>query len=121
MTTSCPKCQATEGQIRHGYTTAGSQRYQCKGCGYRYTPQPKERGYSDAVRLEAVRLSLEGMSQRAIGRKLSISQQSVGNWLKAYVSQLPDEPLPERLEVTELDELFTFVGSKKTKSTSSQP
>ncbi len=121
MTTNCPKCQATEGQIRDGYTSAGSQRHRCKACGYRYTPQPKERGYSDAVRLKAIQLSLDSMSQRAIGRTLSVSQQSVGNWLRAYVSQLPAEPLPDRPEVTELDELFTFVGDKKTKSTSSQP
>jgi hypothetical protein len=60
---------------------------------------------------------LEGMSMRAIGRVLKVSPQSVGNWVKAQANSLPDTPQPEDVDIAELDELFTFIASKKTKST----
>ena len=43
------------------------------------------------------------------------------NWVNDHVVTLPDEPpLPDEVpEVAELDELFTFVGEKKTEPTSS--
>lgn len=52
---------------------------------------------------------------------LGVAHRSVINWVNAYAASLPDEPpVPgEAQEVHELDELFTFVGSKKTKPTSS--
>lgn len=114
----CPKCEKTERQVKDGHTSAGSQRYRCQQCGCRYTPETKERGYSDQVRLQAVRMYLEGMSLRAIGRVLEVNHQSVANWIRGYASQLSTAPLPDDVDVAELDEMFTFVGSKKTTSTS---
>jgi len=66
----------------------------------------------------ALRLYVEGNSQRAIGRILKVSQQSVANWISAYVDQLPPAPVPEKPQDDELDELYTFLQKKKTKSTS---
>ncbi len=114
----CPKCHQAERQVKDGLTTAGSQRFRCQHCGYRYTPQPKERGHDEQTRLLAKQMYLEGMSQRAIGRVLGISPQSVGNWVHDHVSQLPTPPLPEDVDVAELDEMFTFIGDKKTDITS---
>jgi transposase len=61
---------------------------------------------------------MEGNSQRAIGRILKVSQQSVANWINAYVDKLPPAPIPEKPQEAELDELYSFVQKKKTKSTS---
>jgi len=61
------------------------------------------------------------MNFRRIARTLGVCHRTVINWVNAYAAQLPDEPpVPpdEPLEVTELDELFTFAGKKATKSTS---
>jgi transposase len=60
----------------------------------------------------------EGSSQRSIARILKISPQSVSNWINAYVSKLPPAPMLKKPKVAELDELYTFVKQKKTKSTS---
>jgi hypothetical protein len=35
------------------------------------------------------------------------------NWVKAYSARLPSAPMPEDVNKAEMDELFTFVGSKK--------
>jgi predicted transcriptional regulator len=65
-------------------------------------------------------MSVDGLNQRHIARLLDVSQGSVSNWVKAYVAQLPEEPAkPEMpVQIAEQDELFTFVGDKKTRSTS---
>ena len=55
------------------------------------------------------------LSQRKAGRILQVSGQSVGRWVKKYADSLPAQPpKPATSEVTELDELHTFVRSKKT-------
>jgi hypothetical protein len=61
---------------------------------------------------------LEGSSYGSIGRVLKVNPQSVANWVNAYSAKLPNAPLPEKVKKAELDELFTFVGKKKTRSTS---
>jgi transposase len=66
----------------------------------------------------ALRLYVEGNSQRAIGRVLKVSQQSVANWISDYVDKLPPAPVPEKPQDAELDELYTFLQKKKTESIS---
>ena len=114
----CPKCQREIKQHKEGRTTAGSQRYRCYICKHTYTPIKKERGYSDELRQQALRMYVDGMNLRRIGRHLGIHHQTVANWVKAYVNQLPETPMPEQVKAAEMDELFTFIGDKKTGSTS---
>jgi transposase-like protein len=93
----CPYCQATENQIKAGRTKAGSQRFRCKLCQRRYTPEPKERGYPEGMRQQAVRLYADGMNLRRIARQLGVNHQTAANWINAYADRLPGEPpLPER-------------------------
>lgn len=118
----CPHCERTEDQVKIGHNASGSQRYVCKGCRRKYTPEPRTGGYAEAIRQEALRLYVDGMNQRRIARTLSVSHQTVANWIKAHAESLPDEPpQPDALtlDVSELDELFTFIGEKKTRCTSS--
>ncbi len=110
----CPSCHSTERQIKAGRNRAGSQRMQCCECNRHYTPKPKLNGYPEEVRQQAVRLYLEGTNFRRIGRLLSVNHQSVVNWINAYHQQLP--PTKQSLskpETVELDELYSFIGTKK--------
>ena len=66
----------------------------------------------------AIRMYLEGNSQRAIGRILRVSPQSIANWVDSFVEELPAEQKPESVHTAELDELYTFIGHKKTGSIS---
>ena len=106
--------------MKVGFTQAGSQRYQCKHCQRKYTPQPKEAGYEDRIREQAVKLYLDGNNLRRIARIVGVSHQSVANWVKAQAARVPDAP-PQpaaALAVIEMDELFTFIEHKKTSPTS---
>lgn len=116
----CPHCQRIENQVKNGKTSAGSQVYRCKICNRKYTPEPKTNGYVQDVRQRAIRLVLDGCSQRQAARHVGVSHGTVANWFKAYADELPDD-LPgtgSPVEVAEQDELFTFIGQKKTSSTS---
>ena len=117
----CPHYQQTEQQVKIGHNASGSQGYICKVCRRKYTPVPREDGYAEKTRQEALRLYVDGKEQRRIARTLAVSHQTVANWMKAHADSLPNTPpeVPEMtLEVSELDELFTFVADKKTKSSS---
>ena len=115
----CPHCASSEQQTKAGHTHTGSQRYKCRECRRIYTPEPKPLGYPEGTRREAIRLYLEGTNFRRIGRILSVNHQSVVNWVNAYHAGLPAAKHPVASpETLEMDELFTFVGSKKRKPTS---
>ena len=110
----CPHCGITTGARRWGHNRAGTQRYRCLACQRNFTPAPKEQGHGIVVREQAVRLYLEGMSLRAIGRILGVVHQSVANWIAASAAQLPvrvTDAMPT--ETVEVDELYTFIERKK--------
>lgn len=119
----CPHCQESRGQNKAGFTRFKSQRYFCLSCHRTYTPAPKAQGHPGEVRQEAVRYSLEGLSQRKVARLLRVSPQSVANWLSLGADQLEKEQVPlvppelaqQADEVVEQDEIYTFCGAKREK------
>ena len=113
----CPNCKATQRQVKNGLNPSGSQKYRCQACKTVYTPAPNPNGYAEETRLLAIRMYVEGNSYNAIGRILKVNPQSVVNWVKTYTASLPAAPLPNGPRTAELDELYTFIGKKKTKST----
>jgi transposase-like protein len=102
----CPKCRISQYQIKDGYTPAGSQRFRCKSCGCRYTPEAKDGGYDEEVRLQALTLHLEGNSLREIGRLLDVNHQSVANWITNYANYLSQDLPPSILELAVLDGFY---------------
>ena len=119
---TCPHRHSPERQVKNGLNPSGSQRYQCNVCRRKYTPKPNPQGYGAAVRQRAVQMYVDGGNFRRIARALKVAPQSVVNGVNARAAQLPESPPSPAapLEVNELDELFTFVGQKKTKPTSSR-
>jgi transposase-like protein len=119
----CPHCRSTERQVKSGFNRTGSQRLQCQSCHRQYTPVPNPLGYDDKTREAALKLYLEGNGFRRIGRLLSVNHQSVANWVNSAHARLkarqPPAPEPETAGTLEMDELFTFVGAKKSPRISS--
>ncbi len=129
---ACPYCGARERQVRAGRNRTGSQRYQCQACCRQHTPEPKPLGYANGLREQALRLYLEGNGLRRIGRLLKINHQTVANWVTAAHARMPGQTETAQTETAqtaepawtagtlEMDELYTFVGSKKHKPSSSR-
>ena len=114
----CPRCQSREKQSKAGFNRSGSQKYRCGECYTVYTPEPKPNGYPAETRMLAIRMYVEGSSYGSIGRILQVNPQSVANWVSQYTAKLPSAPMPNKVKKAELDELYTFIGKKKTKSMS---
>lgn len=116
---TCPHCCQTTRQVKVGLTPSGSQRYLCHQCQRKYTPIPKDAGYPERLRHQALQLYVDGMNLRRIARHLGIVHQTVANWVKAYADLLPNlPPQPNPTTIIEQDELYTFIKAKKTPPTS---
>jgi transposase-like protein len=109
----CPYCGRNSYVVKAGMNHTGSQRMKCQSCRRYFTPNPKPMGYDEAIREMAVRLYLEGMSFRGVGKVLSVHYLSVINWVNAHAAQLPEQVTDSTpTDTVETDELYTFVGQK---------
>ena len=108
----CPKCG---GKVfcKDGIV-GGRQRYLCKSCSYRYTVEQRSGTADAAIRRQALELYLEGLGLRSIGRILKFSNVSILNWIRAFGKALPEIRKDEPVRIMELDEMHTYIGSKKT-------
>ena len=80
-------------------------------------PKPGQQGYDQDTRGQALKLYVDGVNLRRIGCILDPTHQTVANWVKAHAEQLL-VPAPEEVDIIEMDELFTFLGEKKSKRSS---
>jgi uncharacterized protein YjcR len=62
----------------------------------------------------ALQLYLEGLGFRSIGRFLKCSHVAVYNWIRAHGESIETIRSAAGVEVVEMDEMHTYVGSKKT-------
>ena len=111
----CPECKSEH--VRKNGTRRGKQNHVCLDCGRQFVENPKNhRGYSNKVRKTCLKMYLNGMGLRGIERVTGVHHTTIINWVKQVGELLPNAYDPEvNPEVGELDELETFVGSKKTK------
>jgi transposase-like protein len=113
----CPNCGATSKQNKHVFTKSHSQRYRCQNCQKSYKLKQRPRGYSREIRKQAFQMYIDEVNFRCIDRFLGIHHQTVVNWVNAYAEKVPDASVPEEVDDVERNELFTYIGSKKRKST----
>ena len=108
----CIKCSSIN--ICKNGKMQGMQRYKCKDCNYNYT---KGRNSKDkSLKRFALELYLEGLGFRSIGRMLKVSHVSIFNWIKQYGQNLDLLQNSHEICVTEIDEMHSYIGSKKTQS-----
>lgn len=86
-------------------------------CNRKYTPEPKQQGYPESTRKRAVEMYVDGGNLRRIARHLKIAPRTVALWVTDVAEALPKAPMPEEVKEAEMDEIFTFIGDKKTEST----
>ena len=106
----CPRCKSTN--FRKDGIVKQKQRYFCKDCAYHFTV--KQRGKPDHIKKDALQLYLEGLGFRSIGRFLGVSHVAVFNWIKAFGENLDTLRSSTGIEVVEMDEMHTYIQSKKT-------
>ena len=68
------------------------------------------------MRKRAMEMYVDGGNLRRIGRHLKVAPQTVAYWVTDLAEALPKAPMPAEVKEAEMDELFTFIGDKKTES-----
>jgi transposase-like protein len=111
----CPECKSTH--IHKNGHKKGKQNYLCVDCRRQFIDcYESERGSEHSFKQECLKMYVNGMGFRAIERVKMVHHTTVMDWVEKVGSRLPDYYNPEQIpEVGELDELETFVGSKKTR------
>jgi len=107
---SCPNCKSYS--FRKDGIVKQKQRYLCKECKYRFTVD--HLGKPDKIKREALILYLEGLGFRSIGRVLKVSHVTAFNWIRSFGEKIDSLRSSGQIEVIEIDEMHTYVGSKKT-------
>ena len=113
----CPECRSQ--QIRKNGRNKGKQNYICADCGRQFIADYNAyQGYSDEFKRECLKLYVNGMGARALERVKGVHHTTVITWVKPIGELLPDTYEPEKKrQVGALDELETFVGTKKAAAT----
>ncbi len=110
----CPECGSHH--IRKNGHRRGKQNHICVPCGRQFIDTYTPRGYSSGMKRLCLRMYVNGMGFRGIGRSVGIAHTSVINWVRQVGERLPHVYLPDVTpQVGELDELETFVGRKRNK------
>lgn len=109
---NCPKC-GKQASCKDGRVN-GRQRYLCKDCNYRYTVSERSGTGSAEVKRMALLLYLEGLGFRSIARVLGFSNVTILNWIRVFGEQLDVIKNDKPVQVVEMDEIHSYVGSKKT-------
>lgn len=111
----CRQC-GSENIVKNGKRADGKQKYHCGECGAYGTLLRSER-YSAERKAEILCAYEERSSLRGLSRTFGVARATVSKWLREKAASLPAMPPvveAEADDVLELDEVWSFVGSKKT-------
>ena len=114
ITQACPRCGSDQ-LVRNGHDYKGVQKFRCKTCNrYGTLKDQRQSGISKQACVEHA--FTERVSLRGIARIFKFSRTTVDRWLTRTLEPVPaliDTLLARQLDdVLELDELWSFVGSK---------
>ena len=110
----CPNCNSTE-TVKNGCRKE-RQSHKCKHCGRQFLESYRPWRYSDDVRQLCIKMYLNGMGLRGIERVTNIHHTTVMHWIREAGQGIADAPQSDEIpEITDLDELQTFVGNKRQK------
>jgi IS1 family transposase len=111
MWMKCAHCGSDQ-LVMNGKSRHGNQRWLCRECG-RTCGESDRRRVPGEKRKAALHHYLEGVGQRATGRLVGVSHNSVMNWvLKAAEGKALAPVHSDEVEIVEADELWSFVGKK---------
>jgi len=117
---NCPRCKASTVK-KNGTVQSGKQKYECLACHRQFVEEPENKVVAEETKERIRRTLLERVSLEGICRIFDVSMP----WLLGFMQQT-FEALPEDLNATivseneelvvavlQVDELWSFVGSKK--------
>ncbi len=108
----CPRCASTH--IRKNGKKGSKQNYICVNCRRQFIDSYEKQGYSEEIKRECLEMYVNGSGFRAIERVKKVDHTTIITWVKKIGNDLPKcADYDEIPEITQIDELETFVGKKK--------
>jgi transposase len=110
----CKKC-SSENIVKSG-VVGGRQRFRCKecGCNFRLGDNRTDEKIEAKKALCILWYAMGKGSYRMIGRILGLDHSLVYRWIRDFGSGLPEPKVPNDVKEVEFDEVWHFVGLKKT-------
>ena len=117
---ACKHCGDSE-VVKNGIVRE-KQRYKCGRCGYNFTEGDGRVDRNLVVKraLAVILYSVGKASFNMLGRIFGVSRSLTYRWIKAEADQLSAPEVPGSVKEMEFDEMWHFIGSKKTKNGSSK-
>ena len=117
----CKKCQG-EQVVKNG-KVRGKQRYRCKECGYNFVEGDRRSNEKIAAKkaMCVILYSLGKCSYNMLAKIFDTWPSLVYRWIKEAGAQLPEPEVPGEITQMEFDEMWHFIGNKKTSFGSSKP
>lgn len=122
MSIKCKHCGEIKA-VKNGYVQ-GKQRYECKGCGKTFREGDLRERYTNEQRLRVIKWYLEGAGIMSIERMEGVPNPLIIKWIRKFSKilrqrlnevEIPDDA--KKIQIIELDELFSYCQKKLTKST----
>jgi transposase len=104
----CKRCQSSK-TVKNG-TVRGKPRRKCKECGYNFTQGDGR----------VILYSLGKASFGMLGKIFGVSRSLTYRWIRDEADQIAEPEISGDITEMEFDEMWHFVGSKKTKNGSSK-
>ena len=118
---SCKKCGSAR-NVRNGIV-GGRQRYKCQECGCNFREGDARADPQTPTKLAACILlyAMAKGSFRMLGKMFGIDHAHLYRMIRRFGESLPEPEVSEEIREMEFDEMWHFVGSKKTSFGSSKP
>jgi insertion element IS1 protein InsB len=124
MTICCPDCGSSKIK-KNGHIHNGKQNHCCKACGRQFVENSEQKVISEGEKERIRKLLLERIPLRGICRVMGVSLRWLLGFMTSEYEQLPDDlHFQSRAETdklliwsleSEVDEMWSFVGSKESK------
>ena len=121
MTSKCKNC-GSEKRVKSGYIK-GKQRWECKECGKTYREGDLREKYTNEQRLRVIKWYLEGTGIMSIERMEGVPNPLIIKWIRKFSkilrARLNEVKIPDdarKIQIIELDELFSYCKKNLTKS-----
>lgn len=117
---SCKRCESKRA-VKNG-EVRGKQRYRCKECGLNFIEGDGRVNESLVVKkaLAVILYSLGKASFNMLGKIFGHSPSLLYRWIVEEMAKLPEPAISGDIKEMEFDEMWHFIGSKKTNSGSSR-
>jgi transposase-like protein len=117
----CKRCRS-DAVVKNGIVR-NKQRYRCHACGYNFIEGDARINPSLPAKkaLAVILYSLGKASFNMMGHIFGVSRSLIYRWIVEEATRLPEPEISDGITEMEFDEMWHFIGSKKTNAGSSKP